>query len=200
MGAGLGGLAAAIAIARVGAKVTVLEAAAELGEIGAGIQMTPNVSRFLVKWGVSDIIGDDLVQCDNVNMRRADGKIVAYTDFKKTIRDYGYPWYDNDIRPTSPSLPDYLIHRWVVHRHHLHTGLAESARRHGANLIIDARVSSIDHSSNPVKVTTEKGAEYKFDLLIGSDGLKSIVRKTLFPDVQTPSSHEECCLQRYHSL
>jgi salicylate hydroxylase len=97
VGAGLGGLAAAIAITRAGAKVTVLEAAAELGEIGAGIQMTPNVARFLIKWGVSDIIGDELVQCDNVNMRRADGKIIAYTDFKKTVRDYGYPWYDEDI-------------------------------------------------------------------------------------------------------
>jgi len=58
VGAGLGGLTAAITIARAGAKVTVLEAAAELSEIGAGIQMTPNVSRFLIKWGVSDIIGE----------------------------------------------------------------------------------------------------------------------------------------------
>jgi len=49
-GAGLGGLAASIAIARAGCEVTVLEAAAELGEIGAGIQMTPNVSRLLIKW------------------------------------------------------------------------------------------------------------------------------------------------------
>jgi hypothetical protein len=30
-------------------------------------------------------------------MRRADGKIIAYTDFKKTVRDYGYPWYDEPI-------------------------------------------------------------------------------------------------------
>ena len=103
VGAGLGGLAAAIAIARAGAKVTVLEAAAELGEIGAGIQMTPNVSRFLIKWGVSDIIGEDLVQCDNVNMRRTDGKIIAYTDFKRTVRDYGYPWYEEDVL----HLPDF---------------------------------------------------------------------------------------------
>jgi salicylate hydroxylase len=77
-----------------------------------------------------------------------------------------------------------LICRWVVHRHHLHTGLAESARRHGANLVIDARVVSIDHASKPVKVTTEKGAKYEFDLLIGSDGLRSIVRKILFPNVK----------------
>ena len=76
---------------------------------------------------------------------------------------------------------DSVICRWVVHRHHLHTGLSESARRHGVKIVIDARVASIDHSNTPVKVTTEKGAQYEFDLLIGSDGLKSVVRKKLFP-------------------
>jgi len=30
-------------------------------------------------------------------MRRTDGKIIAYTDFKKTVRDYGYPWYGEDL-------------------------------------------------------------------------------------------------------
>ena len=48
-GAGIGGLAAAIAMAKAGAKVTVLEAAPELGEIRAGIQMTLNVAHLLVK-------------------------------------------------------------------------------------------------------------------------------------------------------
>jgi salicylate hydroxylase len=60
-GAGIGGLAAAIALRRAGAQVTVLEAAPALGEIGAGIQMTPNVSRLLMKWGVADVIGENLV-------------------------------------------------------------------------------------------------------------------------------------------
>lgn len=103
-----------IAIARAGAKVTVLEAAAELGEIGAGIQMTPNVSRFLTKWGVSDIIGDDLVQCDNVNMRRTDGKIIAYTDFKKTVRDYGYPWYGEDLVWNQTVADGLSVGEWFV--------------------------------------------------------------------------------------
>lgn len=61
-GAGIGGLAAAIALRKAGVKVTVLEAALELGEIGAGIQMTPNVARLLIKWGVDKVIGDDLVE------------------------------------------------------------------------------------------------------------------------------------------
>jgi salicylate hydroxylase len=167
-GGGLGGLMAAIALARGGAQVTVLEAAAELGEIGAGIQMTPNVARFLLRWGISDIIGPNLVQCDRINMRAADGQLIAFSDFKRILRDYGFPW-------------------WVVNRHHLLSGLAESCRRHGVKLVLDARVQEIvytDGHDTKVSVTTERGHRYDFDLLVGSDGVKSVVRKKLFPEVK----------------
>lgn len=72
----------------------------------------------------------------------------------------------------------------MVHRHHLHTGLAEGARRHGVTIIIDARVSKLSYERSPVEVETVKGKKYSFDLLIGSDGLKSVVRSTLFPAVK----------------
>lgn len=128
--------------------------------------MTPNVSRFLIKYGVADIIGDDLVQCNDLKMRSRDGQILQYTQLvPKAVRELGFPW-------------------WVVHRAHLHAGLAEGARRHGVNILIDSRVTHIDHSSISVKVITEKGAKHEFDLLIGSDGLKSVVRSTLFPNVK----------------
>lgn len=93
-GGGIGGLSAAIAIARAGAKVTVLEAALELGEIGAGIQMTPNVARLLTTWGVADVIGDNLVEFEELNMRRRDGTKVGYTRMVPNVRrDIGYPWW-----------------------------------------------------------------------------------------------------------
>lgn len=167
-GGGLGGLMAAIALARGGASVTVLEAAAEFTEIGAGIQMTPNVARFLLRYGVSDIIGANLVQCDCINIRAADGQLIAFSDFKHILRDYGFPW-------------------WVVNRYDLLAGLAESCRRHGVNMVLDARVNEVaytDDVDSKVTVTTERGAKYDFDLLVGSDGVKSVVRKTLFPDVK----------------
>ena len=54
--------------------------------------MTPNVSRLLIKWGVSEIIGDDLVQCSHINMRRRDGKVIQRTELvPKVVREFGFP-------------------------------------------------------------------------------------------------------------
>ena len=90
-GTGIGGLAAAIAC-RADARVTVLEATLELGEIGSGIQITPNVSRLLIKWRVAGVIGENLVEFEELNMRRWDGTKVGYTKMVPNVRrDLGYP-------------------------------------------------------------------------------------------------------------
>ncbi|KAK4948570.1 hypothetical protein LTR10_012574 [Elasticomyces elasticus] len=162
-GGGLGGLTAAIAIARAGAKVTLLEAARELGEIGAGIQVFSNVSRLLIRWGLDEIIGDNLIAVDEINTWGADNELIARFDPKLGAKQAGFP-------------------HWLVRRDHLHAGLVESARRHGVNLIVGSRVQDFQHTKESVKVTTVHGVEHNFDLLIGSDGIKSTIRRTLFPE------------------
>ena len=118
IGGGLGGLTAAIAIARTGADVTVLEAAAELGEIGAGIHVCsrassigayitlrfnltnsddkifPNASRFLVRWGVDKLIGDNLVEHELANTWSGGPglKLISRFDAKTEARMCGFPW------------------------------------------------------------------------------------------------------------
>lgn len=174
VGGGIGGLAAAIALRRAGASVTVLEAAAELGEIGAGIQMFGNVSRFLIRTGVHDIIGDNLVQIDEVRAWGNDkdnsqegGNLVGRLDVRHVIKNQGFPW-------------------WVVRRDHLHAGLAEGARRHGAKLIVGFRVAKLQQhgKGKGVTVTSEKGSSHHFDLVIGADGIKSAMRRFIFPDLK----------------
>ncbi|KAG8531739.1 uncharacterized protein KY384_003371 [Bacidia gigantensis] len=82
---------------------------------------------------------------------------------------------------------------WVVHRAHLHAGLVEVAIKEGADIIIGSTVTRLDHESgHQVLVETSKGKIYHFDLLIGSDGIKSIVRKTLFPDVKPTPPTTNC--------
>ncbi|KAL6241138.1 hypothetical protein RBB50_012042 [Rhinocladiella similis] len=163
-GGGMGGLAAAIAIARAGARVTLLEAARELGEIGAGIQVFPNVSRLLIRWGVDELIGDNLIIVDEANTWAADGSLLARFDPKQGAKQSGFP-------------------HWLVRRDHLHAGLTESARRHGVDLVVGSRVDKLEYTEESVKVTTTQGVHHEFDLLIGSDGIKSFVRQTLFPEV-----------------
>ncbi|CAM1508660.1 Fc.00g055080.m01.CDS01 [Cosmosporella sp. VM-42] len=174
VGAGIGGLAAAIALRRAGASVTVLESAAELGEIGAGIQMTPNVSVLLQRWGVDHEIGENLVQFEELNMRRKDGTRVGHTKIATLEESLGRPW-------------------WVVHRAHLHDGLVKVAERLGAQILIQSAVTRIHyHESQEVTVETRRGARHSFDLLIGADGINSITRTTLFPDVSPEPPTTNC--------
>jgi salicylate hydroxylase len=136
--------------------------------------MTPNVSRLLIKWGVADKIGKNLVEFEELNMRRRDGTRVGYTRMMPDIREQlGQPW-------------------WVVHRMHLHEGLVEIARQEGAKLVIDARVAKVEYETGRPKVITEKGDVYEADLIIGSDGVNSIVRRTLFPEVVPKGPTTNC--------
>jgi salicylate hydroxylase len=70
-------------------------------------------------------------------------------------------------------------------RHHLHQGLVTAARKYGCAIHIDARIVSLDYRdpTKPVEISTQKGDKYTFDLVLGSDGVNGITRKTLFPDV-----------------
>lgn len=61
--------------------------------------------------------------------------------------------------------------------------MTECARRNGVKLIVGSRVEKLSYSKDSARVVTTLGAEYTFDLLIGSDGIKSTIRQSLFPNV-----------------
>lgn len=120
------------------------------------------------------MIGDNLVRMEELNMRRRDGTKVGHTLMKRVENTLGQPW-------------------WVVHRAHLHEGLVEIAQQSGADVIIDSKVTNLDYQDGEqVNVTTERGKQYTFDLLVGSDGINSVVRKTIMPDVQPKPPTTNC--------
>jgi len=80
VGAGIGGLAAAHTLAHTGHRVTLLEPARELGDVDAGIQVSPNATRLLLRWGLGPALRAHAVEPTGIAFRRYDtGVRVGYT-------------------------------------------------------------------------------------------------------------------------
>jgi salicylate hydroxylase len=168
VGAGLGGLSAAIALRRTGHAVTVLEQAPQLGEVGAGIQTAPNASRLLDAWGVLDALGGRSVAAQASNRRRwATGELLgSFALGDSAVQRYGAPYL-------------------CQHRADLHAAMTEvavGAEGSGdpVEIVLGASVEgAIDHGGE-VEVEAGGDGPRRFDALIAADGIASRVRDHTF--------------------
>lgn len=159
-GGGIGGLAAALALARKGRSVHVLESSADFREVGAGIQLGPNVFRMFELLGLTEAINANAVFPDNLIMR--DGlsgeevtRIPLGPDFRARFK---YPYA-------------------VIHRPDLHQAILDAVRRRPeVRLSTSVRVSGFEETGERVVVRGENGVSYEGAALIGADGLWSKVR------------------------
>ncbi|KAK0650578.1 FAD-dependent monooxygenase OpS4 [Lasiodiplodia hormozganensis] len=162
VGAGLGGLAASIECARSGHNVTVLESASELAEVGAGLQITPNSSKLLKRWGVYEKLQNQACEPKSLIVHRYTGKILAKEDnFDEHMNErYGSPFSD-------------------VHRVDLQQALVATARELGVTIRLGQRVDALDLDAVRARIRTTSGDEYHCDLVVGADGLWSKCRECL---------------------
>ena len=95
IGAGIGGMAAAIALCRAGLKVSLFEQTVAQGEVGAGIQISPNASRLLGRYGLGDAMARVAVRPSAIVFRRwQDGRVLGREELGDSIEgQYGAPYY-----------------------------------------------------------------------------------------------------------
>ncbi|KAI9824118.1 MAG: hypothetical protein M1819_001073 [Sarea resinae] len=188
VGAGLGGLAAAIAVTKAGHRVTVLEQAPVLGEIGAGIQIPPNSSRLLKRWGL-------LEKIEKVSVRPRDFLLRSYRDGAVLSAQNMLPY----------AIETYGVPYLHIHRADYHRILVDAAKEVGVDIRLGCAVRRIDFekpavyirrpdsyppaapsssSSNQPPQATEE--EVRASLVIGADGLKSICREALLGHADPP--------------
>ena len=164
IGAGLGGLSAALALLQKGFRVTVLEQAAALGEIGAGVQLGPNAVGVLYRMGLQAPL--EQVTCETLGKRVRlwnTGQTWPLFDLGTVARKmYGYPYL-------------------TVHRADLHRVLVDAVRALQPDaLVLNAKLHSLQTRSDGVSLHLADGRVWEADAVIGADGVHSRVRAALF--------------------
>ena len=168
VGGGIGGLAAALTLARNGRAVRVFEQGAEFKEIGAGIQLGPNVFRMFDLLRLTGEVGRYAVQPDHLVMM--DG-ITG----EEVIR---MPVGSAAFRARFGGFPYAVIHRADLHRVFIDACRAES----GVDLTVSAKALRYEDRGERVVLHLEGGEAIEGCALIGADGLWSRVREQLLGD------------------
>ncbi|RSL46153.1 hypothetical protein CEP53_010439 [Fusarium sp. AF-6] len=167
VGAGLSGLGAAIASALSGHRVTVYESATELREIGAGLQLTPNSTKILQRWGVAEGLLKVAAEPTSLIVHRYTGKILAQEDdFDKKIQDkYGAPFID-------------------AHRVDLQMALYDRAKELGVKFELGQKIVDVDFGAP--EISTASGHKVRADLIIAADGIWSQCRACFTKNTDPP--------------
>jgi salicylate hydroxylase len=172
-GGGIGGLAAALALARQGYAVKVLEQSAHLGEIGAGIQLGPNAFSAFDALGIGESARARAVYTERLVMMDAvDESEVASMPVGEAFRErFGNPYA-------------------VSHRADVHQSLLEGVQKSGhIELVTSTHVERVEQDAHGVTAIDRAGRSHPGAALIACDGVKSTVRQQLVGDPVRVSGH-----------
>jgi salicylate hydroxylase len=155
VGAGISGLTVAAALNRVGIDCQVFEHAPELGEVGAGIQISPNASRILHRLGLESRLGEVAVRPEALEMRRWNDNAVL---MRNVLGEACASMYQ---------APYYSVHRADLHR-----------------CLLDLGRECVTVSDRPdgAELRFADGSSVTADVVLGADGIHSVVRQTMVAD------------------
>ncbi|MBY6243626.1 FAD-dependent monooxygenase [Methylosinus sp. Sm6] len=164
IGAGIGGLAAALALAHAGRRVAVVERAPRIEEVGAGLQISPNAGRILQDFGLGPAMREAALEPQALRIRRAgDGAVLASLPLAAVRDRWGAPFR-------------------VFHRADLQKLLLDEALRAGVEVATGLRCGVMEQDAAGVRLglVSEAGAETRAaEAVIGADGLRSTIRDAL---------------------
>ncbi|MBP0638983.1 3-hydroxybenzoate 6-monooxygenase [Cupriavidus sp. AcVe19-6a] len=173
IGGGIGGLAAALALAKQGIRIELLEQADRIGEIGAGIQLAANAFAALDALGVGQAARDRAVFTDQMILKDAlDAGDVAAVNVGAPYRErFGNPYA-------------------VIHRADIHLSILEAVQDHPLiTFRTSTRVAKLEQGERGVTVIDQRGECHVADAVVGCDGVKSAIRQTLIGDEARVTGH-----------
>ena len=174
VGGGIGGLAAALACARGGARVDVFERASAFNEVGAGIQLGPNVVKLLHGWGLKSALEEVAAFPERLQVRCATtGAVLGVSRLGKVFEQrYGSPYIS-------------------IHRADLQGLLLTAVRQEQTVVLhVNSTASNFSQSESAVNLHLSEAHEVQGDALVGADGAWSRTRQLLLGDgVPRPTGH-----------
>ncbi|KAF4984075.1 hypothetical protein FZEAL_654 [Fusarium zealandicum] len=166
IGAGIGGLAAAIGLRRQGHHISLYERSSFATEVGAGVHIAPNANGILRRWGVfAEQFGGTLM-----NYRYEfypNGELIRYADLNEPNSRWQHPWH--------------LVHRVALHDELRAAATGKDGPGRPAVLHTASKITHVD----PIKgyVTLEDGSIFEADVILGADGVHSKTREFISEDM-----------------
>lgn len=158
VGAGIGGLASAVALRHAGVEVMVVESASQIAEIGAALSLWPNALAACDVLSVSREVREAASPEFGGGVNAPDGRRIIEADVEAAIRRFGGPTV-------------------LIHRAKLQRVLLDAAR--GVEIRVNARCTKVTQGADGTTVHLRDGTELRSDAVIGCDGIWSAVRASL---------------------
>lgn len=172
VGGGIGGLAAALACSRQGVfsapgpRLQLLEQAPAFAEVGAGVQLGPNVTRVLHGWGLQQALSQVAVFPERLEVRSAmSARLLGTLPLgTEALARYGAPYA-------------------TIARQDLHDLLRQAVVRTGVvDIALNTRIASVARHEELVSLTTHEGQELEAGCVVAADGVWSVLRRQLLGD------------------
>lgn len=162
VGAGVGGLTLAAVLTRIGVPCLVFEQAGSLTEVGAGVQLSPNAIRPLVGLGIGPALRRHAVRITATEVRSWQDRPITRTMLGDDCeRRFGAPYY-------------------AMHRAHLQGALRQAVGE--APLRLGHQVTGVEERGTGARVVFADGSTHDADLVVGADGIRSVIRTVLASD------------------